>query len=45
MPAGAAKPDAEEDEAGYNRDARDEMDRLLSTLELADYGELRQEWP
>ncbi len=26
-----ANPDAEEDEAGYNRAARDEMDRLLAT--------------
>lgn len=27
----AAKPDAPEDEAGYNRRAREEMDRLLAT--------------
>lgn len=30
-PAAAANPDAAEDEAGYNRDARSEMDRLIAT--------------
>lgn len=30
-PVPAAKPDAPDDEAGYNRGARDEMDRLMAT--------------